>query len=470
MIYPWFIIISFTFLVILCSATHHNNEEEQTKEFCYSSYENDILYRSREILGRWERNQIYRNRGTFAYQSNPLEWIASACPVQARIFSCRRYDEENRAKKRIKIDFEGPTQDGALNNTTAHPAEEKHHGYDSLNQVFHVANCKLKTFDAETFLSLLRNRRFAIAGDSVSMQFAIMIICSLHLAGQPNRPGIKADYTLTWADHSKIFGKDDCMFTNGKFCHLGESSVYYPDYNVTIMYIADYEFDDRGKMHARHSLKQYYNAAGFAYEPPSSIIPATSSIRTTGTHSSSSTASANNRDIMLLNIGLHLRDVSEVSGIYNMISDEYNQTKANFLNISDPNIYSPPILIWRETSSQHFDTSESRAPSGYFDSKHNRHVTTPCVAYKNTTQAYLEDYRNRYADRWFNENNNIPIMRIANVTGLAVDQHIGKQHRSDTANAVDCTHFCDESGIFYYWREVLYNMLPIIINSSLVES
>jgi hypothetical protein len=471
MVTSWSTIILFSFIVFLSFANHphENNRDEERKEFCYSSYQKDIVNQSREIHGKWERNQIYKNRGTFAYQPNPLEWVASACPVQARIFSCRRHDIEDRSKKRIRVDFGAPNQADSVNNGSdsvnngsgsADRVEDKQHGYHSLYQVFHPLNCKLKTWSPETFLELLRNRRFAVAGDSVSMQFAIMLICSLHLHGFPDQPHINANYSLTWTDHSRIFGKGDCMHEDGKHCHLSDSSVYYPDYNVTIMYISDWTGPDgHGKAHPRSSLRAYYDGAGFTFEPPSSTsIASSSSVPVAATSSPSQP-----RDIMLLNIGLHLASLSEVNDMYQMVSEEYNQTKAYFLNINNPRIYSPPILIWRETSSQHFDTSKSHAPSGYYASS-NRHVTTPCVPYENTTKAYLEDYRNRLADRWFNKDNNIPIMRIANVTGLAVDQHIGKQHRSDTANSMDCTHFCDESGVFYYWREVLYNILPVIIN------
>jgi hypothetical protein len=447
MVFSWSIIILFSFIVFLSFATPflENNQDEEGNEFCYSSYEDDITHQSREIRGKWERNQIYKNRGTFAYQSNPLEWVASACPVQARIFSCRRHDIEDRSKKRKKID----------------PVEDKQHGYHSLYQVFHLLNCKLKTWSPETFLELLRNRRFAIAGDSMSMQFSIMLICSLHTDGYPDRPRIRANYSLTWTDHSRIFGKGDCMYEDGKHCHLSDSSVYYPDYNVTIMYVSDTGVDGRGKPLQRRSLRSYYDAAGFSFEPPSSTsIASSSSVPVASTSSSSQP-----RDIMLLNIGLHLANSSEVNSIYHRVSEEYNQTKAYFVNINNPRIYSPPILIWRETSSQHFDTSKSHAPSGYYAGQNFR-LTTPCVPYKNPTKAYLEDYRNRLADRWFNKDNNIPIMRIANVTGLAVDQHIGKQRRTDITNSMDCTHFCDESGVFYYWREVLYNILPIIIKGS----
>ncbi len=78
---------------------------------------------------------------------------------------------------------------------------------------------------------MLRNRQLVMIGDSITLQFYTMIVCSLHGT-------IAGEYNLTWKDLSRIFGRDDCQ--KAEHCHLHSSFVFYPNYNTTITLSSEY--------------------------------------------------------------------------------------------------------------------------------------------------------------------------------------------------------------------------------------
>eukprot|EP01040_Poterioochromonas_malhamensis_P015143 gene15143-16904_t len=289
--------------------------------------------------------------------------------VPSRIWSCRRLDTN----------------------------ETSGHGYEAFSQRFVPSNCALKGFDPFDFMNTLRNRHLAMVGDSVTLQFYTLVVCSLHGT-------MEAKYNLTWKDFSNLFGPDDCPVA--KHCHLLSSSVYYPHYNTTITLHMEY---------GHRSFLVYYNRLQLTA-----------------------------KDIVIFNRGLHVREAERMQGEVRSLFDEY-------LNMPESH---QPMLIWRETSPQHF-----HSPNGYFNWSIIKH---PCHRYYNATKAYLEDYRNRFVDDLFTPYRHVPIMRVWNVSSLASDQHVYLQNRTDE-RGYDCTHFCENSGVFYYWREILYNILPLVI-------
>lgn len=110
------------------------------------------------------------------------------------------------------------------------------------------------------------------------------------------------------------------------------------------------------------------------------------------------------------------------------------------------------------TSPQHFDT-----PNGYGNKNKSVHYF-PCHHYHKLNDAYVENFHNRLVDQMFNYSRHVPILRVWNVSSIAVDQHIYWQHRIDKEVFYDCTHFCENSWVYYYWREILYNIFPLVIH------
>eukprot|EP01040_Poterioochromonas_malhamensis_P013947 gene13947-15399_t len=334
---------------------------------CYSSF-HDIS--TREILGSWVKGSFYDHQGVFAHERNMSEWWEHACPAQSRIWTCRQHDAN----------------------------ETSGHGYEAYSQRFVPSNCALRSFDPLEFMDMLRNRQLAMIGDSITLQFFTMVVCSLHGT-------MTAQYHLTWKDVSYAFGPEVCRGV--EHCHLSSSSVFYPDYNTTITIHFEY---------SSHSLLVYYQQ-----------------LRLTS------------NDIVLMNRGLHLGNPFAMQKQVQNLFNEY-------LNIPESQ---QPMLIWRESSPQHFDT-----PNGFYNKSS---LYFPCHAYYDVTKAYVEDFHNRVVDQMFTYYKHVPIMRVWNVSSIASDHHVSLQHRIDEPGGYDCTHFCENSGVYYHWREILYNILPLVI-------
>jgi hypothetical protein len=118
-----------------------------------------------------------------------------------------------------------------------------------------------------------------------------------------------------------------------------------------------------------------------------------------------------------------------------------------------------PIILWRETTTQHFPPPippDNSIPEGFFSGFiHNQ----SCRPLTNLLTSYEQDYRNRLViPRMIQAR--IPIMRVYNITATQFDQHLETYPREQF---VDCTHFCAESGVLYYFRDLLYNILPLLI-------
>ena len=164
---------------------------------CYES-KADI---SAELPGEWKSGVPYGNSNAFARDTDwAPAWWNHACPAQMTIFSCYRHD------------------------TTA-----TSHGATAENRRFVLSTCALQGFDPLAFLHRLRNGRLFFCCDSLAMQFFATVVCSLHAT--PAATG--AAYHLTWKDfQGQVFDLKDCPLANTQHCHLADSTVHYPLYNV----------------------------------------------------------------------------------------------------------------------------------------------------------------------------------------------------------------------------------------------
>eukprot|EP01040_Poterioochromonas_malhamensis_P003152 gene3152-3360_t len=237
---------------------------------CYSSFD-DIS--TREILGSWVKGSFYDHPGVFAHERNVSKWWEHACPAQSRIWSCRRHDAD----------------------------ETSGHGYEAYSQRFVPNNCALNGFDPFKFMHMLRNRRLVMIGDSITVQFYTMIICSLHGV-------VAAEYNLNWLDVSSTFGREDCR--SEEHCHLQSSSVYYPHYNTTI--IVDLEYGNRSfSLYSRHHQ----------------LTP---------------------NDVVVFNRGLHVHDANIMKQEVRYFFDEY---------LKLPETHQPMLIWYRSPSTYSFTAS-----------------------------------------------------------------------------------------------------------------
>jgi hypothetical protein len=392
-------------MILLCLLLLLRCTGFESLPLCYSSYKDVLalpIRGGKSLEGNWFSNVSYSHPGKFAYQKDFKLWLSSACPIQSRVFSFRRSNDirnENTASKSKYI----PT------------------------------SCKLNEFDAASFLNTIRNRNLIHFGDSLVLQFVTMLICSLD-AGLPINE-IKYE-RVRWVDYGTQFGRRDCPYQNGSYCHIEDVKVVYPGYNASIEFIPDYH----------------------RYRPTVTIF---SFLRHRNFTSS---------DILLVSLGLHYNTPDELRnrlrrffhplvtshGPLHLV-EESKHSRTSLSSFADF-----PVIIWRESSAQHFRST----PSGYYADEEaiNNHS---CVPYSNQLAAFQGDYRNRIVEEFFYENSlSIPIMRIWNISSSAYDQHTGLQNRTDEKRKkYDCTHFWDESGVFYAWREIFFNVLPIILDA-----
>lgn len=240
-------------------------------------------------------------------------------------------------------------------------------------------------------------------------QFYTMLICSIH-----NSTNSPVTYDLRFDSAGR--------FEEGNF--------YYEEYNFTFVFLlTGIKRHNRDGNVGVNIYKEDINELDDFFN--NSIIQMTSPY-----------------DIVMMNIGLHHNTP---------ISDFLPTTKKYAERYAEMDGFKRPIFIWRETSPQHFDYKDEDAPMGY----HVSLTKDPlCYEYPNYTLAYLQDFRNRLAESLMKKYQ-IPIMRIYNVTRTEYMFHLGPGQVIN--RYTDCTHFCQESGIYYYFRDLFYNIIPLVI-------
>mmetsp|Transcript_7674 Transcript_7674/g.21832 ORF Transcript_7674/g.21832 Transcript_7674/m.21832 type:complete len:316 (+) Transcript_7674:698-1645(+) len=160
-------------------------------------------------------------------------------------------------------------------------------------------------------------------------------------------------------------------------------------------------------------------------------------------------------DIMLANMGLHHNRRGEfklaLTAFANLLKYESERRAL-------------PLILWRDTSAQHFGGGEG----GNYPRDHGylRNVDPHTFQCSKHSQEVMKawDWRNRYlTEMGFAADSfrvDIPIMRIWHVTSVAYWLH-PRTHGFNTEHAVaDCTHFCPTyGGIYEIWTTLLQNIL-----------
>lgn len=130
-----------------------------------------------------------------------------------------------------------------------------------------------------------------------------------------------------------------------------------------------------------------------------------------------------------------------------------------------------PIFTWRETTTQHFNTSD-----GYFYDTSN--MLTSCAPLtKNATSQIRDDYRNRIFEEAIEkvkeetkENVKIPTMRIGHLFS-EWNSHMAFVKAKNSFNIqtefiYDCTHYCIMSGFMSFMREYLFNIVHTVVKET----
>lgn len=280
-------------------------------------------------------------------------------------------------------------------------------GFEAENKKYKMDYCDLQSFTPTLFLNLVRGRKLVICCDSVQMQFFTNLVCSLHST-------TTAVYDLHWALLHQ-FGSTDCPSDrNGKNCHLLHSRVYYPEFDFEI-FLAVTHMEANSHVHGTSGFTIDDFVKDYNLRP--------------------------RHDIVLLNYGVHVDEANLKTTLTNL-AVQYAASRNNL-----------PIFIWREMATQHFDS-----PNGYWTNIQKG----LCVPFKDLDGYYLRESKLHIANEILGKYK-IPILRIYNATRTQWMDHIGPQVRTDEPGRMDCTHYCQPSGVISFWRELLFNaLIPIV--------
>lgn len=284
-------------------------------------------------------------------------------------------------------------------------------------------NCEMKDFNPIDFLNLLKNKRILFAGDSVTGQFFVNIVCSLHGYA-------KAVADVVWVERAGCTER----------CGFADATITYPDYDVVLIHHNVY-----------HPIRQMY-------DPKLMITMLTTKSK------------LRKNDIMLFNLGLHYSTKREYKEVIHDFAKEITAIKrldkANpfhkngtststvLTNSAQTNI---PFIFWQETSPQHFKHGHS---NGYFD--HSYRGKNPECVKIDLKVAFTEDWRNRIVENILTPLD-VPILRINHPAASQYDAHAKYPHNAD------CTHYCNPSGVLYAWRDVLFNAIETVIRTGKIE-
>jgi len=266
---------------------------------------------------------------------------------------------------------------------------------------FHPDECILQSFEPEVFLDLLKGRVLIIAGDSLSQQLFLSLMCRLE--------DFVAYDNVIWGKQSHrmenfcgINGK--CMPKSGR--HSGFLESYNNpiwasfDHNVTIRYI---------------SIKA---------EPIEEKLDFIASFSTP-------------RDVLVLNKGAWRQNGYE----------DFKIRMLNFEIYYKANKKKLPIIWWRETNPQHFlGPNGDYVPGKMLPSKLK---TCPKAQPERLRPSHVDPVN--FITNEIMKRLEIPIMYTSNAMISEHDAHLFK-------SGTDCTHICTP-GIDVIWVEYLFNWL-----------
>ena len=86
------------------------------------------------------------------------------------------------------------------------------------------------------------------------------------------------------------------------------------------------------------------------------------------------------------------------------------------------------------------------------------------VPYRNLTAAFLYDFCNRFVNEAF-PSTDVPILRILSPTSSEWKGHVIQLPCNDIPG-FDCSHFSQPYGVFYHWRELLFNAFSLLPNET----
>eukprot|EP00191_Tetraselmis_sp_GSL018_P019427 CAMPEP_0177579380 /NCGR_PEP_ID=MMETSP0419_2-20121207/922_1 /TAXON_ID=582737 /ORGANISM="Tetraselmis sp., Strain GSL018" /LENGTH=361 /DNA_ID=CAMNT_0019068029 /DNA_START=676 /DNA_END=1761 /DNA_ORIENTATION=- len=298
---------------------------------------------------------------------------------------------------------------------------------------FKADDCELPAFDPETFVHLIRGHRLVFWGDSVTRQFFFYVTLRLEryqIHESYDGPGKSSKLPLadpkvctlkTPGDDGLSLGTE-CFELQHKDLVESKACFHYLDEDTAICYIRaeDEVVDDRNVV--------YWNG----------LKPT---------------------DIVFANTGLHHNSRVKFRSCHKSFTSLIKyQLKRRPL----------PLILWRDTSAQHFEGGEggNYPPSR---SSYLRHIVPG--EFKCSSHSFEEMRGNDWRNMLLNTEGfmtdgfkmDLPIMRVWNITSMSSELHpvTLETSRTEEGHAIaDCTHFCPSyGGMYEIWSTVLHNIL-----------
>jgi len=305
-------------------------------------------------------------------------------------------------------------------------------------------NTPCQAFDPKKFLSLIANRKVLFAGDSLMFQTWSSLVCSLSKVSQID----EKSSIIKWKRDSWLL--DACPL-NKFHCHMDRGSIYFPEFNTTIMHYKFVIYHDTEDATVKKILEKN---------------------------------KMKKNDIVFYNFGLWIEDVKDYRRLVKDFTTEIHQLEKSASNVL-------PHFLFLETAPQHFPT-----PNGYFNrsdsallwkscqplslytkvSSSNGHEPRQTASVGTSIQQQQQqhwrekyDWRNAVVrDTITNANVNVGIVSLAEGLSSQWDAHIDLIEKApsdlefDFVRVADCTHYCSHSAVFQFIKASLQHALRSI--------
>jgi len=150
---------------------------------------------------------------------------------------------------------------------------------------------------------------------------------------------------------------------------------------------------------------------------------------------------ATNKDVCILNWGLHTNDQATFEGHLKLFAEDLES------------LVHPPTLFFQESVPTHFSVAVNQ--SGYFSADASFEQKQICApfAHRNWSHYRAFDWRNNLLGRL--NSSRIQVLRISKALYTQHDAHLDGDSKTVHFQAADCLHYCAQSGIYTFLKRVV---------------
>lgn len=250
-------------------------------------------------------------------------------------------------------------------------------------------------FWPHAWLELMRNKRVLFVGDSLMMQVAHSLVCSLDLT-------TKTIFNPRW-EFAKWMSRKICPWEHDH-CNSKGGNYFFPLANSTISVV----------FAGRYTQINFFGTL--------------------------SKYMITKDDLVVISFGAHYRDKES------FVEDITNMRK----EIVDSGRRDVPHILYTQALPQHFNSI-----NGYYDPSI---VSNVCTQFANISQVYEHDWRNRLVEDILEQQSKIILVRHVSELYSQWDAHVELMPNGGFDFA-DCSHWCFPGEVFRYIHRILFNSI-----------